>query len=166
MFQGAFARRILAALMPDAERLDVRVVREFTLSRRKAQDAIGAGQVDVGAVRVRDPGRRVEPSEAVTYNPNRRREAAVRLSLEAAYQDEDLVVVDKPPGLLTVPTDGGTNDDSVLSRLREDLARVRVGEGDQGLLGPPQPLCRLIPSPPGWTRSGVIGCSSLPSSAS
>jgi 23S rRNA pseudouridine1911/1915/1917 synthase len=111
--------------MPDTERLDVRVVREFALSRRKAQDAILAGQVDVDGVRVRDPGHRVERPRVVFYHPNRRREAVIRLSLETAYQDDDLAVVDKPSGLLTVPTDGGANDDSVLGRLRRDLTRVR-----------------------------------------
>jgi 23S rRNA pseudouridine1911/1915/1917 synthase len=111
--------------MPDDERLDVRVVRDFGLSRRKAQDAIAAGQVDVGPVKVRDAGHRVGPSQEVAYRPNRRREATVRLSLDTAYQDEHLVVVDKPPGLLTVPTDGGVHDDSVLDRLRSDLTRVR-----------------------------------------
>lgn len=111
--------------MPDDERLDVRVARDFVLSRRRAQDAIGAGQVDVGSLRARDAGQRVRPSEPVAYNPNRRREVSIRLSLNTAYQDEHLVVVDKPPGLLTVPTDGGANDDCVLNRLREDLARVR-----------------------------------------
>lgn len=121
----AVAPTILAALMSDDERLDVRVARDFGLSRRKAQDAIGAGQVDVGSLRVRDAGRRVRPSESVAYDPNRRRDVSIRLSLKPAYQDEELVVVDKPPGLLTVPTEGGTHDDCVLSRLREDLARVR-----------------------------------------
>ena len=111
-------------MIPD-ERLDRRVARDFGLSRRKAQDVIGAGQVDVGPTRVRDAGQRVEPSQSVTYNSNRRREEAIRLSLPSVYQDEYLVVVDKPPGLLTVPTDGGSNDDSVLSRLRADLTRVR-----------------------------------------
>ena len=61
----------------------------------------------------------------VSYHPNRRRDETIRLSLETAYHDEHLAVVDKPPGLLTVPTDGGVNDDSVLSRLRADLTRVR-----------------------------------------
>ena len=111
--------------MADAERLDVRVVREFALSRRKAQEAISVGQVDVAGIRVRNPGQRVESLQAISYDPNRRRESAIRLSLEAAYQDDHLAVVDKPPGLLTVPTDGGTHDDSVLERLRRDIARIR-----------------------------------------
>ncbi len=111
--------------MSQDERLDLRVARDFGLSRRKAQDVIAAGQVDVGPTRVRDAGHRVEPSQPVNFNPNRRREEAIRLSLPSVHQDEHLVVVDKPPGLLTVPTDGGSNDDSVLSRLRADLTRVR-----------------------------------------
>lgn len=111
--------------MSDDERLDVRVARDFGLSRRKAQDAIGAGQVDIGSLKVSDAGRRVRPSEPVGYHPNRRREVSIRLSLKSAYQDEHLVLVDKPPGLLTVPTDGGTHDNCVLNRLRADIARVR-----------------------------------------
>ena len=111
--------------MSDGERLDVRVVREFGLSRRKAQDVIGAGQVDVDGTPVRDAGHRVAPAQAVIFQPNRRREEAIRFGLKTAHQDELLVVIDKPPGLLTVPTEGGTGDDSVLSRLREDLARLR-----------------------------------------
>jgi len=107
------------------ERLDVRLSREFGLSRRKAQDVIAAGQVDVDGERCRDAGLRVEGSRSVSFNPNRRREESIRLSLKAAHQDETLAVIDKPPGLLTVPTEGGTHDDSVLSRLREDLTRVR-----------------------------------------
>ena len=103
----------------------MRVAREFGLSRRKARDAIAAGQVDVGSLKIRDAGHRVQPSESVAHHPNRRRDVSIRLSLNAAYQDEQLVVVDKPPGLLTVPTDGGAHDDCVLSRLREDLSRVR-----------------------------------------
>ena len=110
--------------MVQDERLDVRVARDFGLSRRKAQDSIGAGQIDVGLTRARDAGCRVNEAQAVTYHPSRRREERIRLSLPAAYQDEVLVVVDKPAGLLTVPTDGGTRDDSVLSRLRQDLTRV------------------------------------------
>jgi 23S rRNA pseudouridine1911/1915/1917 synthase len=120
--------------MPEDERLDVRVAREFGLSRRKAQDAIGAGQVDLGSLKVQDAGRRVRPSEPVAYHPNRRREASIRFRLEAAYQDEHLVVVDKPPGLLTVPTEGFAHDDCVLNRLRDDLARVRGPRAYAGAL--------------------------------
>ncbi len=103
----------------------MRVAREFGLSRRKARDAIAAGQVDAGSLKVRDAGHGIQPSDSVAYHPNRRRDVSIRLSLNTAYQDEHLVVVDKPPGLLTVPTDGGAPDDCVLSRLREDLTRVR-----------------------------------------
>lgn len=111
--------------MSEDERLDVRVVRDFGLSRRKARETIVAGQVDVDGTRIRDAGHRVSPAQNVKYQSNRRREAAIRFSLPMAYQDEHLVVVDKPPGLLSVPTEGRANDDCVLNRLRTDLVRVR-----------------------------------------
>lgn len=110
--------------MSEGERLDVRVAREFSLSRRKAQSAIAAGQVDVGGAKVQEAGRSVGASDSVAYHPNRRRDQRIRFSLETAYQDEYLVVVNKPPGLLTVPVDGGANEDSALDRLRSDCARV------------------------------------------
>ncbi len=120
--------------MTDTERLDVRVARQFALSRRKAQDVIAAGQVDVDSQRVRDGGSQVRPAQNVAFNPNRRREASIRLSLSTAFLDDHLAVVDKPPGLLTVPTDGGTHDDSVLSRLRSDFERVRGARNYVGAL--------------------------------
>ena len=107
------------------ERLDVRVAREFHLSRRKAQDVIEAGQVDVDSARARDAGRRVEPGAAIRFDPNRRREETIRLSVPVAYQDDTLVVVDKPAGLLTVPMEGASREDSVLTRVRTDITRVR-----------------------------------------
>jgi 23S rRNA pseudouridine1911/1915/1917 synthase len=119
------ATSILQSSMAVDERLDVRVARDFGLSRRKAQEAIAAGQVDVGPVKARDPGQRVHATDPVIYHPNRKKEVVVRLSLAAAFQDDTLAVVDKPPGLLTVPTDGRTDEDSLLRRLRADLTRVR-----------------------------------------
>ena len=41
--------------------------------------------------------------------------------LEIIYSDEDIVVVDKPGGLLSVPGRGPENRDSVSSRLQEDF---------------------------------------------
>lgn len=120
-------------MTPDFERLDVRLAREFGLSRRKAQDVIAAGQADVAGRVSRDAGLRVELSTPVAWDPHRRRSETVRLSLPVAYQDDHLVVVDKPAGLLTVPTDGaGSRDDSVLSRLRRDFSRAR---GDRAYVG-------------------------------
>jgi 23S rRNA pseudouridine1911/1915/1917 synthase len=111
--------------MIDGERLDVRVAREFGLSRRRAQEVVAAGQVDVDGARARDAGHRVSSGQKVVFDPNRRREEAIRFSLPLNHRDENLVVVNKPPGLLTVPTDGGARDDSVLSRLRADLTKTR-----------------------------------------
>lgn len=107
------------------ERLDVRLAREFKLPRRKAQDVIAAGQVDVGSTPIRDAGHRVDPSAAIHFDRNRKREETIRLSVPVKYQDDTLVVVDKPAGLLSVPTDGASQEDSVLSRLRADITRVR-----------------------------------------
>jgi 23S rRNA pseudouridine1911/1915/1917 synthase len=120
--------------MDPTERLDVRVMREFAVSRRKAHDIIAAGQVDVDGACVRDAAQRVDSVRLVSYQPNRKKQEAIRLSLPTAYFDDHLVVVDKPAGLLSVPTDASSRDDCVLNRLRDDLRHTRGSRAYVGAL--------------------------------
>ena len=104
-------------------RLDVALIaRNPGLSRRKAQDAIAKGQVSVSGSTVDEPGAMVADDAAVTWDVNRKAAVKRRVSLPVLYRDEHLLVVDKPAGLLSVPTDpDAVNEDSVLRRLLRDL---------------------------------------------
>lgn len=48
------------------------------------------------------------------------------MKLEIIYQDEYLIAVNKPPGMLSVPGRGEHKQDCVISRLQQDLPDIRV----------------------------------------
>ncbi len=48
------------------------------------------------------------------------------MNLEIIYQDEYLVAVNKPCGMLAVPGRGADKQDCVVSRLQQDIPEVRV----------------------------------------
>jgi 23S rRNA pseudouridine1911/1915/1917 synthase len=111
---------------PEPTRLDKLVAEKFGLSRRAAQEAIRNGRIDLGGLRCDEPGREVEPDAAVTFDPNRPKARRVMKSgLVVLHEDPHLVVVDKPPGLLTLPT-AAHEPDSLIRRVERYLA-VRYG---------------------------------------
>jgi 23S rRNA pseudouridine1911/1915/1917 synthase len=113
--------------MTSAQRLDVALVRlNPGLSRRRAQDAIRKGQVSVDGATVTEPGYRTADDAVVVWDPNRKARPRVRISLPVLYADETLLIVDKPAGLLTVPSGPGrTGEDTALSRVEQHACRGR-----------------------------------------
>jgi 23S rRNA pseudouridine1911/1915/1917 synthase len=106
-----------------APRLDLALIaRHPELSRRKAREVIEKGQVDVDGQPAREPGRPVPPGAVVRWDPNRKASSRARLALPLLFGDRDLVVVDKPAGLLAVPTAPGVEEDTALGRV-QDYAR-------------------------------------------
>jgi 23S rRNA pseudouridine1911/1915/1917 synthase len=105
-------------------RLDLLLVRHHpSLSRRKARDVIEKGQVSVEGRLVREPGRDVPEDAAVEFDPNRRALSRARCSLPVLYEDEHVIVLDKPAGLLTVPSAPGVHDEDTALRRVQDYAR-------------------------------------------
>jgi 23S rRNA pseudouridine1911/1915/1917 synthase len=103
----------------DSDRLDLRLIAAHPgLSRRKARDVIEKGQVTVDGALTREPGVKVGAAAAIVWDPNRKAMSRARLSLPRLYEDDTLIVIDKPAGLLSVPTAPGKDD--------EDTARGRV----------------------------------------
>lgn len=112
-------------------RLDLLLIRHHPgLSRRKARDVIEKGQVSVDGAPVREPGREVAEGAAVVYDPNRRALSRARCSLPVLYEDEHVIVVDKPAGLLTVPSAAGVHDeDTALHRVQDYARRLKPRGG-------------------------------------
>jgi 23S rRNA pseudouridine1911/1915/1917 synthase len=105
-------------------RLDLLLIRRHPgLSRRKARDVIEKGQVSVGGTMVREPGREVEEGAAVEFDPNRRALSRARCTLPVLHEDENVIVVDKPAGLLSVPSAPGVHDEETALRHVQDYAR-------------------------------------------
>ena len=77
-------------------------------STRSVKQWLYAGRVRVNGDVVRDPRTRIEPGARVTLGPGASdpsRPAVLPLGLAIAHEDRHLVVIDKPPGLLTIATE-------------------------------------------------------------
>lgn len=86
---------------------------------------IEKGQVSVGGVTVREPGLAVEAGALVDWNPHRKALPRARLSLDLLHRDERLLIVDKPAGLLTVPSAPAAQDeDTALARVQDYVRRL------------------------------------------
>jgi 23S rRNA pseudouridine1911/1915/1917 synthase len=111
-------------------RLDLLLIRRNPgMSRRRAQDVIEKGQVSVGGERVREPGRDVPESSAVEFDPNRKALPKARSTLPVLHEDEHVIVVDKPAGLLSVPSAPGLHEDTALARVQDYARRLKPHEG-------------------------------------
>ncbi len=91
-------------------RLDKLVAERFSLSRRAAQDAIRNGRVDLDGQRCDEPGREVESDAPIEFFPNRPKTRKVQTKLRVLYEDRHVIIVDKPAGLLTLPTQSHERD--------------------------------------------------------
>jgi 23S rRNA pseudouridine1911/1915/1917 synthase len=106
-------------------RLDVALIKLHpVLSRRRARDVIEKGQVSVEGRTVLEPGRLVAPTTAIAWDPNLKARSRVRASIPLLHEDDDVLVVDKPAGLLAVPTaPDAKGEDTALARVQEYAAR-------------------------------------------
>jgi len=120
-------------------------------SRSRAADAVARGRVFVdgeemdtsGGARLVRAGQQVRLWMDRPGSASRAPRPAVRDGLEIVHEDADLVVVNKPAGLLTVPLDGDSAAPSVLAllwdryrshRTREPLVVHRIDKDTSGLV--------------------------------
>ncbi len=112
------------------------------LSRRKARVLLDIGGVYVDGARVKSAGRKLKPGQVVeavlgsaieraTGKPGkdaRERDLAMLPPIDIVFEDDDVVVVDKPPGVLAAPTPEGDrgNVADQLGRRGHETARVFV----------------------------------------
>jgi 23S rRNA pseudouridine1911/1915/1917 synthase len=101
-------------------RLDLAVSKAFGLSRRAARTAVRAGRVDLDGAVADEPGLEVGDNPELDFSPGRPARYRVRTRLSVLAEDEDFLVVDKPAGLLTVPT-AEREKDTLLSRVLDYL---------------------------------------------
>jgi 23S rRNA pseudouridine1911/1915/1917 synthase len=103
-------------------RLDKLIAERFALSRRAAQDAVREGRVDVDGQRCLEPGLEIGPQSLVSYDPNRPRIPSSTGRLEVLYEDRHFLVMNKPAGVLTQPTQARERD-TLLERAGRYLMR-------------------------------------------
>jgi 23S rRNA pseudouridine1911/1915/1917 synthase len=115
-------------------RLDKHVAQKFGLSRSAAQEAVRTGRIDVEGLRCDEPGRMIEPALEVTFHPSRpKARRVVGGGLEVLYEDNDLIIVNKPAGLLTLPT-AAHEPDTLATRLQRYLQLRHGGQPTVGII--------------------------------
>jgi len=118
MVASATARRyeITAAPADDGTRLDRLLARRLPhLSRSRAKTLVIAGQVSADGATISDPSHRVKPGQEFTVIVPEARVAKPQgqsIALDVVYEDSDLIVVNKPAGMVVHPGPG--NPDKTL----------------------------------------------------
>lgn len=106
-------------------RLDKRLKQAHPdLSWRQIRDAIAKGQVTVGGQLQRDEAFETLDTGDLELNLNRPAQSRARANFEILHEDEHIIVLNKPAGLLSIPSspDAGSSEDTVLKRVREYMA--------------------------------------------
>lgn len=85
---------------------------------------------------MRDPGVALPATSAIVFDPSRPRLPHARLTLSRLYEDEEILVIDKPPGLLTIATEGSPRgaEDTVLRRAQDYARHLHGRDGYAGVL--------------------------------
>jgi 23S rRNA pseudouridine1911/1915/1917 synthase len=130
MTQGRSANLVVAA--EDAgERLDrVLATRVAELSRSRHKALILAGRVAIDGATIRDPGHRVNAGAAVTLELPPPDDTAVgpeAIPLAVVYEDDDIIIVNKPAGLVVHPAAGnwsGTLVNALIAHCGASLSGV------------------------------------------
>ncbi len=113
------------------ERLD-RVLTRLAgdLSRSRLQALIRDGQVAVDGAPVLDPGRKVAGGARIALTvppPVPAEPAGEAMDLAIVYEDDDVIVIDKPPGLVVHPAAGhesGTLVNALIAHCGESLSGI------------------------------------------
>src|SRR5215475_7549043 len=113
------------------ERLDrVLAHRVAELSRSRHKALILAGRVAIDGATIRDPGHRVNAGATIVLDLPPAEEVAVApesIALDVVFEDADLIVIDKPAGLVVHPAAGnwtGTLVNALVAHCGDSLSGV------------------------------------------
>lgn len=114
-----------------ADRLDRVLARlQADLSRSRLQALIRDGRVAIDNVPVLDPNRKVAGGVRITLRvppPVPAEPAGEAIDLTIVYEDDDVIVIDKPPGLVVHPAaghDSGTLVNALIAHCAESLSGI------------------------------------------
>jgi 23S rRNA pseudouridine1911/1915/1917 synthase len=142
---------VLVAPDEAGERLDRVLARHLAdLSRSRLKILIEAGTVEVDGHTIRDPSHRVNSGSAIKVDvppPRPARPEAEPIPLKVVYEDDDMIVIDKPAGLVVHPAAGnwtGTLVNALIAHCGDSLSGIggerrpgivhRLDKGTTGLM--------------------------------
>jgi 23S rRNA pseudouridine1911/1915/1917 synthase len=109
------------------------------LSRSRLKTLIEAGAVAIDGRTIRDPSHRVNSAEAITVEVPEAapaKPAAEAIPLNVVYEDDDIIVIDKPKGLVVHPAAGhwtGTLVNALIAHCGDSLSGIG-GERRPGIV--------------------------------
>jgi 23S rRNA pseudouridine1911/1915/1917 synthase len=122
---------LIAAAAEAGERLDrVLAARVTDLSRSRHKALILAGRVAIDGATIRDPGHRVNAGETIVLDlppPVDAEIAAESIALDVVFEDDALIVIDKPAGLVVHPAAGnwtGTLVNALIAHCGASLSGI------------------------------------------
>src|SRR5262252_4075505 len=128
--QGRSETLVIAA-EEGGERLDrVLAHRVAELSRSRHKALILAGRVAIDGATIRDPGHRVNAGATIVLDLPPAEDVAVapeNIPLDVVFEDADIIVIDKPAGLVVHPAAGnwtGTLVNALVAHCGESLSGV------------------------------------------
>ena len=106
------------------------------LSWRQIRDAVEKGQVTIDGRVHKDPGFDVYAKSAIDLNINRPAQSRIRANFAILHEDDDIIVINKPAGLLSIPSspEAGASEDTVLQRVRDYMLLKRGHKTYVGML--------------------------------
>src|SRR5215470_258408 len=129
---------VLVAPDEAGERLDRVLTRHLAdLSRSRLKTLIEAGTVEVDGHTVRDPGHRVNSGAAIKVDVPPARPARPEpepIPLNVVYEDADMIVIDKPAGLVVHPA-AGNPDGTLVNALIAHCGASLQGVGGEARPG-------------------------------
>jgi 23S rRNA pseudouridine1911/1915/1917 synthase len=124
-------QELVAAEAETGDRLDrVLAAHIADLSRTRVKALILAGEVTVGGRTIRDPGHRVNAGDAITIavpEPEPATPVAETIPLNIVYEDDAIIVIDKPSGLVVHPAAGnwsGTLVNALIAHCGDSLSGI------------------------------------------
>jgi len=100
------------------------------LSRSRLKSLIQAGRLTTGGATITEPSYRVKPGQAFALRvpaPRPATPAAQAIALDIVYEDDDLVVIDKPAGLVVHPAPGNPDEtlvNALIAHCGESLSGI------------------------------------------
>ncbi len=112
------------------DRLDRVLAAHVVLSRTRLKALILAGAVAIGPRTIRDPGYRVNAGDVIAVAvpaPEPATPAAETIPLNVVYEDAEIIVIDKPAGLVVHPAAGhatGTLVNALIAHCGDSLSGI------------------------------------------
>jgi 23S rRNA pseudouridine1911/1915/1917 synthase len=127
---GGTSETVEVAAEQSGERLDRVLAGAVALSRTRLKALILDGEVAIGGRTIRDPGHRVNAGDVIGLNlppPEDPEPRAEAIPLTVVYEDDDVIVIDKPAGLVVHPSAGhasGTLVNALIAHCGDSLSGI------------------------------------------